>query len=630
MKTKRTLILICILFSLITNVSLIVNQANAQTQTTTMEVNPKLIIDPTLTPTKTFQIAITVNNVTELYGWEFKLYYLKSVITLNQVTFGPFLETGGTTFTIDKSNNNYNATHGLVWLADSLLAAPKGVNGTGTIASVKFTVSQLGSTKLDLKDTKMGTKSGESISHEVVDGYFSNVISNAKIAVSPDKVINSALEPCHNFTVNIIITDAVNVNAWEFILFYNHDVLNVSQIEFGSFLQSAGLTNQIVKQLTDDYNETHGIIWLSEALTLPVSVSGNGILATVTFHVEAVGESYLTLTDTALKDPTGQLLDHTYTGGYFNNMLIAKILFDPEEIFDPTLIPGAILNVTVKITEVTELYHFRFNITFDKEILNCLGVLIIPYLNEPHFNSKVAWSDDLGEIFVDISYYDPAMPITSFTPFEVAKIFFQVENMGVSPLHFHDTQMTDYQGNEIEHETRDGLIFIAIRDVAVVNVTTDKTNVYPGEIIKINVTVENRGNLTESFVVTLTYNGRFITNLTITNILPGVQLTIGYVWDTTGFGPCYNANLIAYAVPVPYERNLDDNTFTDGLVNITLIGDVNGDGIVDIYDVTLAAMSFASNVGDPEYNERADINHDGTVDIFDLILIGLHFGESYY
>jgi len=616
------------MLSIIANALIIINYAHAQT--TTIAVEPPIIVDPTLTPTKTFQIALTVNNVIGLYGWEIKLYYLKSVVSLGQVTFGPFLETGGTTFTIDKSNNNYNATHGLVWIADSLLSAPKGVNGTGTIASIKFTINQFGSTKLDLKDTKLGEKTGDPILHEAIDGYFSNVISNAKIAVSPDKIINSALEPCHNFTVNVTIADAVNLNSWEFKLFYNHDVLNVSQLEFGPFLQSAGSTNQLIKQLTDDYNETHGIVWLNESLTSPTSAAGNGILASLTFHVEEVGESYLTLTETTLKDPSGQLLDHTYSGGYFNNMLMAKIFVDPEEIFDPTLTPGGTINITVKITEVTELYSFRFNMTFDKEILNCLGVLIIPYQNEFNLNSEVAWDDGTGEISVEVNYYDPAEPITSFTPFEVAKIFFQVENMGVSPLHFHDTLMKDYEGNEIEHITQDGLIFIVIRDVAVVDVMADKTNVYPGELVNITVTVENRGNLTESFIVMLTYNSKSIANLTITDLLPGAQLTTNHIWNTTEFSPCYNEHIVAYAVPVPYETNLDDNTFTDGLINITLIGDVNGDGTVDIYDITLAATSFASNVGDPEYNERADINHDGTVDIFDLIIIGLNFGQSYY
>lgn len=618
----------CLTILLLIMPPMFANKACSQTEAV-MAVEPQNIVDPALAPPATFQINITVTNVVGLYGWEFKLYYLKSVLTLTAVSFGPFLETGGATFTIDKSDQNYNTTHGVVWLADSLLAAPQGVNGSGTIASVSFTVSQIGSTKLDLTETKMGDKSAKQIPHQVIDGYFSNIISNAVISVNPERIIDSSLEPCRNFTINITIEGAVNVNSWDIKLFYNNSILNVSAVEFGPFLESGGVTNQIIKQLTDSYNETHGIVWLNEILLSPIGVSGSGIFASITFHVEAVGESNLALEETVLLDPTKQPLNHTNFDGYFNNMLMAKIFIDPEEIFDPTLTPGSIVNVTVKITEVIDLYEFSFNITYEKDVLNCLGVLIIPYNNESNFDSQVSWNDNVGEIFVKVSYHSPAEPITSFTPFEAARIFFQVSGMGVSPLHFHDTEMKNVEGIVVPHETQDGLIYIVIRDVAVTNLAADKTNVYPGETINITLTVENRGNLTESFTVMLTYHSNNIANITILDLAPQTQKTLNYIWNTTGFPPCYNKTLNAYALPVPYERNLEDNFFADGILNITLIGDVNGDGIVDIYDITLAGSAFGSFIGEPEYNERADINHDGTVDIYDLILIGLHFGESY-
>lgn len=627
MKAKALITIACLTLSLLASSVLFIKIAQAQT--TTMSVEPQTITNPSLVPGTTFEINITVNNVTELYGWEFKLYYLRAVLNLTLTKFGPFLETGGTTFTIDKSNQNLNSTHGLVWLADSLLGAPSGVNGSGTIASAKFKVNQIGSTKLDLTGTKLGTPSGETIAHEANDGYFSNTVSHAELSVSPPSVINSTLGPGTDFTVNITIKEAANLNGWEFKLFYDRNILNASSVEFGTFLQSAGPTNQLIKELADDYNETHGIVWLSETLLSPVSVTGDGVLAHITFHVEGVGESNLCLQDTMLTDPAGHPLDHTSSNGYFNNVLMAKIFIDPPEIFDPTLTPGAQVNVTVKITEVVNLYGFRFNMSFEKEMLNCLGILIIPYNNEINYDAKVAWDDSTGEVYVEVMYHSPATPITSFTPFEVAKIFFQISAMGISPLHFHDTTMVDNEGAEIPHVTQDGLIYVVIRDVAVTNVVKDRTSVYPGEIINITVTAKNKGNLTETFTIMLRYNGNLITNLTINSLAPDAEQTLSYAWNTTGFPPCYNASVVAYAVPVPYELNLGDNTFTDGIVNITLIGDVNADGTVDVFDLTLVATGFSSSQGDPEYNARSDINHDGMIDIYDLILIGLNFGAHY-
>ena len=609
---------------------------NAQSPTI-LSVEPQILIDPTLTPGKIFTINVTVTDVTGLYGWEFKLFYLKSVLTVNSIAFGPFLESAGATFTIDKSNPDYNTTHGLVWMADSLLAAPQGVDGTGTIASVTFEVTGLGSTKLDLTDTKLGTITGESISHTVHDGYFSNIISQAKISITPNKIIDSTLEPCHQFTVNVTISNASNVNSWELKIFYRNDVLNVSDVSFGPFLQSSGPTTQIVKSMTDNYNETHGLVWLNETLTTSTGAFGDGILATITFHVEGVGETEISLKDTKLTDPVGQPLEHSSSSGYFNNVLMAKIFIYPEEIFDPTLTPGSRLNVKVKISEVTDLYGFKLNLTYENDILNCLGVLILPYQNESNFDSKVAWNDETGELSIQVNYKPPAEPITSFTPFTVAEIYFQVSGMGVSPLHLHDTSLINAEGGEIPHETQDGLIYIVIRDVAVVELYASKAdayspsplNIYPGELVNITVTVENKGNLTESFTVMLLYNNELIMNVTVTDLPPQGFQTISVIWNTSGFPPCYNATLNAYVVPVPYETNLEDNTFTDGIISITLIGDVNGDGIINIYDVIQAGNAFGTYLGEPEYDERADINHDGTIDIYDLILIGLHFGESY-
>jgi hypothetical protein len=60
----------------------------------------------------------------------------------------------------------------------------------------------------------------------------------------------------------------------------------------------------------------------------------------------------------------------------------------------------------------------------------------------------------------------------------------------------------------------------------------------------------------------------------------------------------------------------------------TLIGDLNFDGIVDIFDALVLADAFGTSPGDPHWNILADINHDGTVDIFDAILLANHFGET--
>jgi len=59
------------------------------------------------------------------------------------------------------------------------------------------------------------------------------------------------------------------------------------------------------------------------------------------------------------------------------------------------------------------------------------------------------------------------------------------------------------------------------------------------------------------------------------------------------------------------------------------LGDVNGDGRVDVFDLVIVANAYCSKVGDPRYNPQADLNSDGAVDIEDLIIVALNFGHMY-
>ena len=56
-------------------------------------------------------------------------------------------------------------------------------------------------------------------------------------------------------------------------------------------------------------------------------------------------------------------------------------------------------------------------------------------------------------------------------------------------------------------------------------------------------------------------------------------------------------------------------------------GDLNGDGIVDIFDITTVALAFSATPSDPNWDSTADTNNDNIVDIFDIVAVAVHFGE---
>jgi parallel beta-helix repeat protein len=60
---------------------------------------------------------------------------------------------------------------------------------------------------------------------------------------------------------------------------------------------------------------------------------------------------------------------------------------------------------------------------------------------------------------------------------------------------------------------------------------------------------------------------------------------------------------------------------------IRLVGDINDDGTVDIFDAIQLANAFGTSTGQPMYKANADLNNSGMVDIFDAILLSNNFNK---
>lgn len=67
----------------------------------------------------------------------------------------------------------------------------------------------------------------------------------------------------------------------------------------------------------------------------------------------------------------------------------------------------------------------------------------------------------------------------------------------------------------------------------------------------------------------------------------------------------------------------------DGNVNVSIPsdpkGDINGDGVVDLFDALLLAQHFGSKQGDVGWAANYDLNGDGVVDIFDIIILASNY-----
>jgi hypothetical protein len=168
-------------------------------------------------------------------------------------------------------------------------------------------------------------------------------------------------------------------------------------------------------------------------------------------------------------------------------------------------------------------------------------------------------------------------------------------------------------------------------DVAVIDVKPWKTVVGQGYTVKINVTVTNEGDFIETFALTAYADfalppGDEITigTQTVGNLLVGETRTVTYIWDTTGVKKG-NYKISAVADTVLGETHIADNTFIDGRVLVTYVGDFNGDFGVDYLDDRIFGWAYSTYGQTGEYDPRCDLNEDGKIDYLDDRI----FGKAY-
>jgi len=601
--------------------------ALSETQTTTiLRIIPKSIIDPTKDVGSTVIFNSTVYNVTNLWNWQVKIFFNPQVLYCTRAWIpsdSPFAFPVAPDPVIDNDN-------GYVLIGASKLGATPGVSGSGTLACLEFNVLKRGTSFINysrpyggdtrLRDNKMNII--EPVTLE--DGFFSNWVPPppAKLYINPPRLVDPTKTPCNEFNVNVTIANATSLYKWQLGLLFLKDIINVSDVIEGPFLKSGGSTN--FAYTASSFNTTHTLLTMSCEITSGVEVSGSGNLATVVFHVENLGETPIIIINDVLFDQAGNSLPHNTFNGFFSNILKAIIAVDPPEIFDPSLVPCSTFSINITIDDVDGLKKCQFNLTYNSITLSFVGVAFYTVQNQAP-SVKIVQDDEAGYLWIRLTYPNS---ITTFEPIPIVHIVFHVNAFGISPLNLTDTQMTDYIGQPIAHEAHHGYFASVIRDIAIIEVKTSSTWAYQGWIVRINVTVKNEGDLTETFNVKAFYDTTLIGVLRIENLPPNETSTVTFYWNTKEATPCRFYAILAEAGPVPFETDLTDNTLGGGNVKIRLMGDIDDNGIIDMTDIGIACLAFGSTPSHPRWNPNVDVNQDGKIDLEDLGLIAMNFGKK--
>ena len=239
----------------------------------------------------------------------------------------------------------------------------------------------------------------------------------------------------------------------------------------------------------------------------------------------------------------------------------------------------------------------------------------------------------------DVTLFQNGSPVGNFSTvnFTLGKdicLPFIWNTSGLIPNSYTLKVKVDPVANEInrkDNEMNVTVYIIARNDIALFDVAVCPNEIYAGRTVNITVTVKNVGELSEDINVTVNCNETAIHMQFIKGLTPKEETVSIFLWNTTGLTPGQTYIIWANATTLHCDINVTNNVFISNatIVKIKMLGDVNGDGVVDISDLVIMVDAIPSVSGMSNWNPDADINNDGLCDVADLVKCIAHIPSSW-
>lgn len=322
-----------------------------------------------------------------------------------------------------------------------------------------------------------------------------------------------------------------------------------------------------------------------------------------------------------------------------------NVYVDPPTVIDNTRTPGQNFAVTVRIADITDMWSFRVDLGWGSPILDVVdnpgtpgtveGVTEGSFLQAGGDTTFVA-SLDQAEGTLSVSCSLRSGGTWQSGNGILFSVTFTVEQIGATVLAIYYSRIQvkgpppQYLPIPTDHTSENGFfsnVLSANYDIAVTNVTPLKTIVCQGYSAEINVTGQNQGNILQGFVVTVKYDSNSVGTKTGAASI-GASTNLTFTWETVVVAKG-TYTISANASAPPTETDTGDNSYTDGSVRVTMVGDVAPEwNLVDIVDIVTVAIVFGKEKGELGYNPNADIDNNNLIDIVDIVIIAIHFGDT--
>jgi len=654
---------------------------------TIIKIEPEKIEDVRITPGSTININVSVVDVINLYTWQAEIFFNPSVLNCTSVTIPSYHIFAGKTYTaVSPIINN---TGGYVLHAASLVGE-QSVSGSGVLFQITFKVVGKGISNISFSrpygvDTFLLNYDLDVIPADVKDGYFANaappvayfdyspgtpvineyvtfnasksydpdgtiinyqwdfgdgqtasgqivthkylatgtykitlkVTDNdglsdtetkditvyeyrpARLYVSPPEITDPTLLPPSIVKINITMEGVRDMYGYEFQLNYNTEMLTClgaithiiqNQTSFVTKIQIDDAAGYIKVQVTYYPPST------------PITVTHPENLVTIYLLISSMGYSQLHLNNTKIVDAHGNPISHQTEDGFIMTVIRDVSIIEITPSADWTY-----QNWTLKITVVAK-NQGNLSESFDVKLYyNETLITTCHITNLPPANTQLI-TVDWNTTGVNEGIY--------FIKAEASQV----------PYEYNITNNILYSSPIV--------VLTKIRDIGVNSISLSRDWVFPGMIINITVSVKNFGEFNESFTLKIYRNETLILTKQVSELQAKTQLTITFLWNTTGLMPCNSFVIKAETSLIQYEYNITNNMLIDGTVKIRVLGDVNGDGKTEAKDIALVAKAFGSYPGHPRWNPDADVTSvkylvpDGYVDVRDLALICKNFGHK--
>ena len=264
----------------------------------------------------------------------------------------------------------------------------------------------------------------------------------------------------------------------------------------------------------------------------------------------------------------------------------------PESIFyTNTMNVNSTFPINITIRDAANVGGIQFRLEWNSTVLSCESII----LPAGHFMDPLGAEEAAGNLWViqkqigtgytqyAVTYLNMTAAIERGTVPRAGNGTLATLTMKIieeaptsTPLTLKNVIISDPSGTQLSTQVEDGNFSYLVSpwpDIAVANVTFTETVVTPGYSMFINVTVENLGGSTETFNVSVYYNDTVITqpngkNYTSVTLTEGNSSIIIFTWNTTGVA-LGSYVISAYAWPVPGEIDVENNTYTDGTIEIS-------------------------------------------------------------